>query len=240
MRWLFLLMVLFSSCGDSTRASYKVGVDASWYPLSLEDRTVAITAFSTELLSAIGTLEKIAFTKITVNWDDLLPELQQGKYDAILSSMPPYLFNQKLYRFSSPYLLLGPVLVVRASSSIKSLDDLRGQEIAILTGSTDNLALEKSPGVLIRYYDSKPQMLNDIVNKTLDGALIDHLAAVAYLSDLYTDTLKIVTPPLTEAGLRLITSEKTSPALIEQFNAGLEKLQKEETYTQLLKKWGLA
>ena len=160
-----VLLSLLCSCGDSPSQACKVGLDPNWYPLQFGNRNNNVTAFSTELLGTIGQMEKIAFTRVSVNWDDLLQGLQNDEYKAILSSMPPYLFNQKLFSFSSIYLHLGPVLVVRASSTIDSIDTLEGKEIAVITGSSSDLLLEKSSGVLIRYYDSDAQALNALNNE---------------------------------------------------------------------------
>ncbi len=238
--FLFLLILsLFSSCSDGPTQSAKVGLDPTWYPLRFGNLENNITAFSTELLGAIGEKERIAFTRISVNWNDLMEGLQKGEYDAIFSSMPPYLFNQKLFNFSSVYLYLGPVLVVRSTSAIDSLDTLQGKEVAVITGSSSDLILEKSPGVLIRYYDSTPQALDAILTETIDGALVDVLSATAYLRDLYKEELKIVTPPLTDEGLRLITKYDKSQKLVKKFNAGLAELKKGDDYNQLLDKWSL-
>jgi polar amino acid transport system substrate-binding protein len=238
---LFLALFLtFLSCGrSSSSGGRKVGVDASWYPLNLDQQERNVTAFSTELLGQIGTLEKIPFVKVTVNWDTLMEGLQKNQYEAILTSMPPYIFNEKLFDFSAVYLPLGPVLIVPLNSTIHSLDTLDGKEIAVIAGSTNTVILEKSAGVLIRDYDSIPKALNDVAAGTIDGAMIDILPAAAYCRDLYQGVLKIATPPLTDEGLRLVTKRGTAPDLIKGFNKGLNKLKKNGSYDKLLDRWSL-
>jgi polar amino acid transport system substrate-binding protein len=237
--FLLLLLTLFSCGSSSSKGGRKVGVDPSWYPLELDQQEHNVTAFSTELLTKIGTLEKIPFIKVTANWDVLMEGLQKDQYEAILTSMPPYIFNEKLFDFSAVYLALGPVLVVPLQSTIHSLDTLDGKEIAVIAGSTGTLILEKSTGVLIRNYDTIPKALNDVAAGTIDGAMIDALSAVAYCRDLYQNVLKIATPPLTDEGLRLITKHGAAPDLIKAFDKGLHKLKKDGSYDQLLLKWNL-
>jgi polar amino acid transport system substrate-binding protein len=238
MLFLLILCTLFS-CSEHSSKEFKVGVDPTWAPLQFSDRQDNITAFSTELLTEIGKIQKIPFVRVTKNWDDLLQGLKQQEYEAILSSMPPYLFNQKLFNFSEVYLALGPVLVVGIDSPIDSIDHLQGKEIAVISGSSTDLLLQKAPGVLIRYYPSDPLALNDIINGTIEGALIDILTATAYCSDLYQNELKIVTPPLTDEGLRLITLYGKAGNLVKKFNSGLDRLKKDGSYNKLLDKWGL-
>jgi len=237
--FLILILLTLFSCGKSSNGSCRVGVDASWFPLDFGVRDNNVTAFSTELLTEIGRIEKIPFVKLTVNWNDLMEGLQKDKYEAILSSMPPYIFNKALFDFSEIYLPLGPVLVVPMESKIKSLNDLNGKEIAVISDSTSPLILEKSQGVLIRYYDAIPKALNDILSGTVDGAMIDILSAVAFCRDLYQGKLAIVTSPLNDEGLRLITKRDRSPDLIKGFNSGLAKMKKDGSYVKLLDKWSL-
>jgi polar amino acid transport system substrate-binding protein len=236
-----LILTLFAllSCSKNSNNDRRVGVDTSWFPLEFGNRDNNVTAFSTELLTEIGKIEKISFVKLTVNWNDLMEGLQKDQYEAILSSMPPYIFNQALFDFSDIYLPLGPVLIVPMQSKINALHDLNGKEIAVISGSTGVLILEKSAGVLIRYYDSIPKALNDILAGTIDGAIVDLLSATAFCRDLYQGELKIVTRPLNDEGLRLITKHREAPDLIKGFNAGLAQMKKDGSYAKLLDKWGL-
>jgi ABC-type amino acid transport substrate-binding protein len=243
MRTISLLLILIVAallgCSKSSNGGRRVGVDPYWLPLDLGNRDHNVTAFSTELLTEIGKIEKIPFVKISVNWNDLMEGLQKDQYEAILSSMPPYIFNKSLFDFSDIYLPLGPVLVVPVQSKIHSLNDLNEKEIAVISGSTSALIVEKSQGVLIRDYDSIPKALNDILIGTVDGAMIDILSAAAYCRDLYQGELKIVTGPLNDEGLRLITKHNAAPNLIKKFNDGLSRMKKDGSYFKLLDKWSL-
>ncbi len=236
---LILILLTLLGCSKGSNGGRRVAIDSYWFPLDFGNRDNNVTAFSTELLTEIGKVEKIPFVKVGVNWNDLMEGLQKEKYEAILSSMPPYIFNKSLFDFSDIYLPLGPVLIVPVPSKIHSLDDLNGKEIAVISDSTSTLILEKSQGVLIRDYDSIPRALNDVLIGTVDGAMIDILSAVAYCRDLYQGELKIVTGPLNDEGLRLITKHQAAPDLIKGFNEGLARMKKDGSYFKLLDKWGL-
>lgn len=236
---LLFCLLLCVSCGSLSKKNWHIGIDPTWYPLRLGDQAVSVTAFSTELLTAIGVKEDLNLTRVTVSWDNLMINLQQGEYEAILTSMPPYLFNQKDFDFSKRYLALGPVLVVPKGSPLHSLKGLQGKEIAVIKGSSHELLLEHSQGVIIRYYDTLPDMLNALIQKNIDGALVSNLPANAYLADLYQHELTIVTPPLTDEGLRLIAKRNQSKKLVKAFNDGLHALQESGEYASLLHQWGL-
>lgn len=238
---LFIPCILFFlwGCG-STPKTYEVGVDPSWYPLSFQKQQNSILGFSTDILTQVSIKEDISFSLLSTNWDTLLEGLNASKYKAILSSLTPYNFNQSVYSFSEPYLPLGPVLIVPLSASETSLEGFTGKSVGILQGSPDSLILEKDPSILIRTYENASSLLTDLVAENVQAALLPVLTASAYVDHLYYKKLKIVSSPLNNQGLRLITLKDKEPDLIEKFNKGIEKLKKSGEYDKLLAKWNLA
>lgn len=236
----FFLIALCLCAGCSTpKKEYSIAIDPSWEPLNLEGKEKRVTAFSTELLQQIGILENIAFTKVTVSWNVLLPGLEKKEYDGILSSMPSYSFHESTYDFSDLYLQTGPVLIVPIQSEAKTLADLKGKEVAVQPQTQETALLEKYPGILIRNYPSIPTALNALIAGDVDAALVDVLLARTYVQDLYQKELKMVGEPMDNQGLKLVTLHGGHPELIAAFNAGLKKLQKKEEVSALEKKWGL-
>ena len=77
---------------------------------------------------------------------------------------------------------------------------------------------------MIRPYDSIPQALNDVVAGAIDGAIVDVVIASSYCENIYKGQLKIVTPPLNDLGLRLLTRVHETPQLMRAFNEGLAEL----------------
>jgi polar amino acid transport system substrate-binding protein len=239
---LFLLcaLLLVVGCDKKKSYDYTVAVDPAWLPVNLPGMEKNLLAFATELLQEIGQTKKKQIGIIPMSWDNILEGLQKKQYDGILSSLYPYLFYEKEYTFSDVYLMTGPVLIVPIKSRIDSLPMLKGKEVGVLHGSKDIPLLEKKDGMLIRYYDSVPELLNDLLRMSIDAAVVDTLMAHAYIRDLYHGQLKIATAPLSTQGLRLVTLYNQSPALIKLFNQGLKTLKATGRYDELLEKWGLA
>lgn len=241
-KYLFIILSFLASCGNSSfsKPDFRIALDPEWYSLEMPERQSAIQAFSIELLEAIAKEKNLKIEVYDQSWDNLTYNLMEAKYEGILSTMQPYLFYQKIYDFSDLYLPTGPTLVIPISSSIQSLKDMGGKEVAIQRNSNTALILEKYPDIIQRTYDSIPTALTDVANGTIDGAIVDILTAYAFCSDLYQGQLKIGLPPLTQEGIRLITLHDKSPRLIEAFNGGLETLKDNGTYAKLIKKWNLS
>jgi ABC-type amino acid transport substrate-binding protein len=241
MKWILPLLLLFFGCGSSSKSyDYAVAFDPSWHALQLPGREAALRAFSIDLIEAINKEENIQIALFEKSWDNLMYGLQKGEYQGILSNMQPYLFYEKLYDFSQPYLLTGPTVVVPIATQVSSLDEFSGKEIAIQRDSPAALILEKYPGIIQRSYDSITQALNDVANGVVDGAVIDILTAEAFCNDLFQERLKIAFPPLTQEGIRIVALHKQADALITTFNRGLKRLKENGTYDQLARKWNLS
>jgi polar amino acid transport system substrate-binding protein len=232
---------LLAACGsDHRNGSYTIAYDPAWFGTELLGQQNNVTGFSRDLLKEIGKLEKIKLSFLAMSWDTLIPNLKSKQYDAILSSLYPYLFNQTYFEFSAPYLPTGPVLVLPSNSNVMSIADLSGAEIAVLPDIVGAIYLEKNSEILIRNYDSIPDALNDIIAGTIQGAVVDILIASAYCNNIYHGSLKVVGPPMNDTGMRLIALEQTPPiGLIKAFDDGLVKLKKNGTYHKLLEKWTL-
>jgi polar amino acid transport system substrate-binding protein len=236
---LFVLLLCGSCSNIASEKIYRIGVDTSWYPLDLMGKEAAVFAFSNDLLNAIAEKEGLLVQLDTVSWDSLLYYVNQQKDDGALVSILPVLQYDDLYSFSDPYLMTGPVLVVRVDSTATSLADLSGKEIGVLSGSPIALLAEKDPTVIVRYIDKYPEALNQLALGRVDGVVIPFLLADSYIKNIYQDTLKISSKPLTDEGLRLITLKDMNQELMEAFNKGLATFQEDGTYEKLLRKWKL-
>lgn len=237
----FFLLFLVSSCSSSSSGkTYTIGLDPHFYSIESIGREKNLLGFATDLMSEVSEHSKQPIALKQVNWDTLFEGLQNKQYQAVLSGMPPYNFNETTYTFSPVFLKTGPVLVVPTNSSRKSIADFNEREIGIISDSKNITLLEKNPHTIIRTYDSIPKMLDDVSTGIIEGAIVGVLPAEAYCNDLYQGKLKIVTAPLTEDGLRLISLKDNEKMLMQVFDKTIQDMQKDGSYAKLMQKWGLS
>ena len=238
-RLLFAFLVLLSCCGTNSK-TYEIGIDPSWYPLELLGQQNNVLAFSIELLVEIGKKEKLNLSILKRTWNNLTEGLQKKEYSAIISSMRPYTFYEKTYSFSDLYIKTGPVVVAPLTSKIKSAQDLENRIVGVVQGSSSTIILQKIPGIILRGFPDITLALHAVRISQVEAGAIPILVAQRFVYDIYSDALKIVSPPLDEEGLRLLTLHNQDAALLERFNRGLAKLKKDGSYESLRNKWGLA
>ena len=237
-----VLALFLHGCGCDVRggrSSVKIGVDADWYPIDFGSQNAYVNGFTEELLLEIAQQTGIEFERITANWDSLYEGMKGGKYQAVLSSLPPYEFNMALYDFSHNFLDLGPVLIVPEGARQSDIEKMSGEHIGVIVGDPVVLLLQKHEGLIVRNYPSVADLLDAVVNGEVEGALLDRVLAGSYVGDLFSGKLKIAGPPLNEMGLHLVVLKGKQPFLVGQFNKSLAVLKKKKRLQALLRKWQL-
>lgn len=239
---LFILSLIFQSCGcnsEGNRGAMRIGIDPYWYPINFGAQESYVNGFTEDLLLEIARDSGIHFERIAANWDNLLDGLREEKYDAVLTSLPPYEFHTAKFDFSPSILDLGPVLIVPVNASKTELSKMGGELVGVVTGDPAILQIQKYPDVVTRNYNSIPELLNALVAGEIEGALLNRVPAMSYVSDLYGGKLKIASAPLTDSGLRLVTPKGKQTYQLALFNKSLSSLKKKKKLQALLKKWEL-
>jgi len=237
---IWLLTRACSAVITETDKVYHIGRDSTWHPVDLRGKEKAMVGFANDLIQAIGKVQDFKAIVFEVGPYALFDGLNIGNYDAVLSSLPPNVINRKRYRFSDPFYLVGPVLVVREDSDIASLKDMEGKILGIESGALQVYRIAEPPDVVIIPYDSAATALEYLDDNVIDGVLLDALRAHVWAEGFYAGRLKVATSPLTNRGLRLITRNTAEDLLwISRFDEGLKQIKESKEFDQLLNKWGL-
>jgi glutamate transport system substrate-binding protein len=98
--------------------------------------------------------------------DNREPFLQQGKVDLVLASYSITDERRAVVGQTGPYFLTGQQLLVPADSDVESIQDLAGQEVCSVTGSTsiDRINEQGAKGIGFDSY-------SECVQKVLDGTV---------------------------------------------------------------------
>lgn len=217
---------------------FMIAADSRWSPLDLHGQEQYMLGFVSGLVDFIAKDEDVRIRVIPVGTSQLYDNLDKGYYDGAFSALPPDVLKEKKYLFSEPFYLTGPVLIVPLNSKATAMSDLH--TVGIERGYTTTFAISGTPMTSIVPYDNLNTGLSELVFGKIDGLIVDSLDAYAFTQGYYKDKLKVVTLPLNDEGLRLITLDQFfGKALIKMFNQGLEKAKKEKIYQNLLEKWEL-
>lgn len=233
-----LFFVLLRSCiGDHLGEDlYIIGQDTSWKEVRPRGKERNLVVFNNDLLTLIAQEEEFRI-RITPSVH-LLEELNEGKFDAILTLMNPEDMKGH-YLFSEPYFLTGSVLILPYNAKVKR----EGKKINVIAIQGDSpliSVLGIDPTIQVKIYDDILDALEDVRMKKIDGAIFPALPAYYYLDSFFRGELKVATSPLTDEGIRLATlNNEKGKILIEKFDRGITKLKEEGAYQALLGNRGL-
>ena len=218
----------------------KIGVDPTWTPQEFGVQNPYVNGFVEEFLLEIATALDTEFNKLRANPNDLLTGLDEGIYDAVLTSLPPFTFNLAKYDFSKTFLETGPVFIVPKNAPYKKLSQVKHQYVGVIAGSKTAEFLAQYPTILVRKYLSAPDLLNEIVRGEIAGGLLPRVSAAAYVPDLYQDTIQIASQPLNNQGLHLVTLKNANEELLQEFDEALLQLKRKKKLESLYQKWSLS
>lgn len=148
----------------------KIGVKYDQPGLGFKDAASDIpTGFDVEMAKVLAA--SLGISEDDVEWvetisDNREPFLQDGTVDLVLASYSITDERREVVGQAGPYLVTGQQLLVPEDSDVASTDDLQGQEVCSVTGSTslDNVEAEGMKPVGFDTY-------SECVEKVLDGTV---------------------------------------------------------------------
>ncbi len=234
------LSLLLVGCSSAPSKVIKVGVDPTFYPVEAGNNDMYVFAFFNELLEEVAKLKKIRIERINRSWDNLMDGLHRNEYDIVFSSMEPRIYNEELYLFSPILLSTGPVVIVPADSSIEDVEELTNKIIGIEEFSPAVQQIARDPSVVLSYYMSPSQALNDLVNGNYQAIVMDSIIANSFVRDLFQAKLRILSHPILSHGIRALSLNKPMNREFQLLEKAIEELKAKGTYGALLKKWNLS
>jgi ABC-type amino acid transport substrate-binding protein len=211
-----------------------VGSDIPYPPFE-QGKPGNYTGFDIELMEAIG--EKIGRTPEfqDTSFETIFRDVQQGKFEAVISAATITEEREKAVDFSNPYYLSEQAVLVKEGSDVESLEDLEGKTVAVQQGTTgQELAKEELGGSEVRPYPEGPDAVNALKAGTVEGVIID--APVAQNAVEKSGGVEIAekVPTEEEYGIAVAQGETE---LLEEINKGLEEVLDDGTYEKIYEKW---
>ena len=211
-----------------------VGSDIPYPPFE-QGKPGSYTGFDIELMEAIG--EKIGRKPEfhDTSFETIFRDVQQGKFEAVISAATITEEREKAVDFSNPYYLSEQAVLVKEGSSIKSLEELEGKTVGVQQGTTgQELAKEEIGGAEIRPFPEGPDAVNALKAGTVEGVVID--APVAQNAVEKSGGVEIAEKVPTEEEYGIAVGQGETE-LLEEINTGLEEVMEDGTYKKIYEKW---
>lgn len=233
-----------SNSGSSTdaiegKSVLKVGTSADYAPFEYVDAAKGeeIIGFDIDLIKLIGEKIGVDMQVQDMDFNSLVPALQAGKIDVVISGMTPNPEREKVVDFSNKYNETEQVILVKKDSGIKKEADLAGKKIGVQTASIqENLgnAIAKKVDVKVEGRTRIPEIVQDMMSKRLDAGILEGGVAKGYLKT--NDQLEAFPVEEQPEDFKAIAVPKGSD-LKDKINKALKELAEEGKIQELEEKW---
>lgn len=232
---------LFVGCGSEKAAQkekvLKVATCADFAPFEFQGDKGKFEGFDMDIIRAIGKKmgDKVEISNI--GFDGLIPALETGNVDAIISGLSINGEREKKVAFSAPYYKSGLTIVVKKSNTgIKSFADLKGKKIAVQIGTTGATEAKKIPGAQVKEFNSSADTFIELKAGNVDAVINDKPVNAYYMVESGDKDVKVVGEPLTSEEYA-IAVKKGNTKLLDKINKALEEIKADGTYAKIYKKW---
>lgn len=205
----------------SSKGTLKVAMELAYPPFETRDEQGEPTGISVTFMRDFGEAYGYDIQIENTAWDGLIPSLQTGAADCVISSMTITDEREEQVDFTDPYAVAQLAILANASSGVASIDDLNqeGKTVAVKTGSTgDVYATEHLTSATVMRLTDESACVTEVTQGRADGFLYDQLTIYRNQA-ANPDTTTAVYIPFQDPEYWGIAVANGNDALREELNA---------------------
>ena len=218
-----------------------VGSEAAYAPFEFVDvKTGEVVGFDAELIKAIGEAVGLEVEIKNTAWKGLIPGLEAGTLDAVISAMTITDERKKSSDFSDPYFTAYQYFAVKEDSTIKIDTDLVGKKVGVQTNTTGHYAAQKIKGMKdsdIKKFDTTPLALIELQNGKVEAVVADSPVVLEFINKNPDAKIVAVDPKLPGKDEYGIAVKKGNTELLSKINEGLKKVKESGKYDEIYTKY---
>ncbi len=233
---LSVLALAFVGCqSDSSEDVLKVGMELKYPPFETKDESGEPTGVSVRLAKELGEYLDMEVEIVDTAYSSLIPALEQGNIDIIISSMTITPVREEVVDFSIPYTNSQLMMLVYKDSKVESASDLNNPDVIIAskTGTIGALwAAENAPLAQISNIEEEASAVLEVAQGKADVFIYDPLSVIRHHEN-YPDTTRTILEPLPNTKGWGIAMRKGETELKEKIDAFIEKAKTDGTYESI-------
>jgi len=216
-----------------------VGMEVEYFPFEYADEKGEPMGFDVDLAKLAAQELGVAIEIKDIEWTGLIPALQSGKVDLVVSGMTRTLARAKTVSFTEPYFVTGLCALVslQRAADVTRVEDLNaeGRVIAVKTGTTGDLVASKrfSKAVINRFKD-ETACVREVVTGRADAFFYDQLS-IAKHHKQNRDTTRAMLEPFTYEPFAMAV-RKGDFDFLSWLNLFLETIKVDGRYDELYRK----
>lgn len=226
--------------GDSQEQEVlTVAMELAYPPFETKDEQGNPSGVSVDFMKDFGEYIGKEIRIENISFDGLIPSLQTGKADMVMSSMTITEERKETVDFSEPYANALLAVLTNKDSQITSVDDLNqeGKKVAVKTGSTGYLyAQEHLKNAEIIALQDESACVMEVSQGKADGFIYDQLTIYRNWQN-NLDTTNAVFIPFQDVEPWGIAVKKGNTELLDQLNEFIETYREDGGFEELTDKY---
>ncbi len=224
-----------------TAGVIKVGLMGTYAPYNFLNDNKEIDGFDADIAKEVAKRLGVKVEFAPQEFSGLIPSLQAGKIDAIISQVTITDERKQQIDFTQPYITNQVKIIVKDdNNSITKLEDFKGKNIGVGLGTNDetylrNDVLPQVGNFEIKTYDDVITSLQDLDAGRID-ATINNLYALKPIVDKNGYKIKAVGDAIKsdQAGIAI---RKNNPEFLTALDQALTDMKADGTYNTIFQKW---
>lgn len=212
----------------------RIGMELSYPPFEMQDAAGNPDGVGVRMAEALATHLGRPLQIVPMGFNGLIPALQTGNVDLVLSSLTANDERRKEIDFSEPYAFTGLALLVRKGANIKSVEDLKtpGRIITAKSATTgETWAIENLPEAKRAIFEEQTACVQEVAQGRADAFIYDQLSIFGY-AQANRDTTEGLLRPFVEESWALGVA-KGNDALRQQVNQFLVAFRADKGFEKL-------
>lgn len=223
---------------EQNAKAIRVGASIDFAPFEFQgENDKNAQGFDVDLIQAVGKELGREVEISNVDFDGLIPALEEKKIDAAISAISINDERKGKVLFSDPYFNAGMSIVVKSDNAeINSLNDLAGKRIAVMK---ETLAVDRAKQIAnaqVKELETPLACLNELINGEADAVINDKPVNDYNIVQHSLEGLKSL-PEQLDVSDYGIAIAKDNEQLVKDINGALKKVKDSGEYDKIHDKW---
>jgi len=218
-----------------------IGTDTAFKPFEYTDDSGEFVGIDVDILSAIAEDQGFKYDLQVLGWDASIAACQAGQADGMIAGASITEERKESgWIFSDGYYDANQCLAVEASSEIAGFEDLKGQSVAVKTGTMSASyaeSIKDEYGFEITYFEDSPTMYQAVVGGQVAGVFDDTPIMAANIKDSGLNMKLVEGTGNDPAQYGFAIFNADNQELVDMFNAGLANIKANGKYDEIVAKY---
>lgn len=230
-----------ADAASGANKKWVIATDTSFKPFEYTADNGDFVGIDVDILAAIAEDQGFDYELKSLGWDASIAACQAGQADGMIAGAS--ITDERKssgWVFSDGYYEANQTMAVEASSKIAGFEDLKGQSVAVKTGTmsaTYAESLSSEYGFTVTYFEDSPTMYQAVVGGQVAACFDDTPIMASNIKDtgIALKILENTGNEPAEYGFAIFNPDNQE--LIDMFNAGLANIKANGKYDEIIAKY---